>query len=104
MERHDEKGRPARRPHSAGLATLNSSPAILAAGRLSSTEIDRYTSLEWLRRGQLLVREHTPGGVIWSVAGFRIAPRIARRLLQFANIEPVDRGLFAGLDQSYRLR
>jgi hypothetical protein len=105
MERHDEKGRPARRPHSAGLAThSNSSPAILAAGRPSSTEIDRYTALEWLRRGRLLHREHTPNGILWSIGGCRIAGRIARQLLRYANIEPHDRGLFDGLEQSYRLR
>jgi hypothetical protein len=107
MERHDEKGRLAGRPHSSGLAThRNSRPAILAAGRPPSTEIDRYTALELLKRGRLLVREYTAQGTRWSIipGGFLVAGSIARQLLRFANLEPVDRGFWDGLEQSYRLR
>jgi hypothetical protein len=69
-----------------------------------STEIDRATALELLRRGRLLVREYTTAGVRWSInpGGFLVAGRVARQLIQFANIEPVDRGFWAGLEQSWR--
>jgi hypothetical protein len=69
-----------------------------------STEIDRATALELLKRGRLLIREYTAGGVRWTVnpGGFLVAGRGARRLIQFANIEPVDRGFWDGCEQSWR--
>ena len=62
------------------------------------------TALVLMRRGQVLVRMHTPTGVKWFLADGQLSDDTAQRLVTRSDVKPRDAGLLSGCAQSYGLQ
>ena len=61
-------------------------------------------ALELMREGRSLMRMHTTAGrKRFVVPGGQITNRVAERILGRPDVQPHDRGLFPGCEQTFRL-